>query len=97
MIADDPPLRAVDERSRPGWAIGILGVIVGLVGVDLVTDAAAGARWLHWSLELVVALLSAGGAIALWARMLAARRAATGLSRALAASRADAERWRREA
>ena len=97
MIAHDVDLSTRDEGSRSGWAIAILVVIVALVGVDLATDAWAGARWLHWVLELVVALLSAAGAIVLWMRMLAARRAATGLSHDLAASRADADRWRREA
>lgn len=67
------------------------------MGVDLATDAWLGAHWLHWLLELSVALLSAAGAIALWSRMRAAHRAASGLSRDLAASRADAERWRHEA
>lgn len=97
MIARELPLGSGDERGRSGWAIAVLVLIVGLVGVDLATDAWAGARWLHWMLELLVALLSAAGAVVLWMRMLAARRAATGLSRDLAASRADAERWRREA
>lgn len=78
-------------------AIAILVVIVALVAVDLATDAWVGAHWLHWSLELSVALLSAAGAIALWSRMRAARRTASGLRRDLAASRADAEQWRREA
>ena len=86
-----------DEPGRSGWAVGILVAIVVLVGVDLATDAWAGARWLHWVLELVVALLSAAGAFALWMRMVAARRSASGLSRDLDASRVDADRWRREA
>ena len=97
MIAGEMQLRGVDERGRAGWAIAILVVIVALVGRDIATDAWTGARWLHWVLELVVAALSAAGAVTLWLRMLAARRAAGGLTRDLAASRADADKWRRKA
>ena len=91
--AEVPP----EEGSRSAWSIGALGLIVLLVALDLVTDARAGAPWFHWLLELAIAVLSGAGALALWLRTLAARRAATGLKRDLAASRADADRWRREA
>ncbi len=92
-----PNHQAVVDERRSGWTIPILVLIVLLIGIDLLTDAWAGAHWVHWLLELMVALLSAAGAIALWARMVAARHAASGLQRDLAASRADAARWHREA
>ncbi len=84
-----------DERS--GWPIAILATVVALVGIDLATDAWSGTRWVHWSLELIVAILAGSGAVALWLRSVAARRAARQMSRDLAAAQADATRWRAEA
>ena len=87
----------VSRDDRVGWPIAILGTVVALVAVDLATDAWSGTRWVHWSLELIVALLAGGGAIALWLRSVAARRAARQMSGDLAAAQADAARWRIEA
>ncbi len=78
-------------------AIAILATVVALVAADLATDAWSGARWLHWTLELVVALLSGAGALALWLRSRVAHLRAHGLDRDLVAAQADAARWRREA
>jgi DNA-binding CsgD family transcriptional regulator len=91
---------ARDSDADPawrGWAALVLACVVALVGIDLATDAWTGTRWLHWLLELLVALLAGGGAITLWLRWLAARLATQRLGRDLAAAQADAERWRREA
>jgi DNA-binding CsgD family transcriptional regulator len=85
------------SEDRVGWPIAILGTVVALVGIDLATDAWSGTRWVHWSLELMVAILAGGGAVALWLRSVAARRAARQMGRDLAAAQADAARWRVEA
>ena len=85
------------REARSPWAIAVLVAIAFLVALDLATDAWTGTRWLHWILELLVVLLSAAGAITLWSRARAARRAARELGRDLATARADAARWRREA
>ena len=85
------------REPRPAWPIVVLVAIAFLVALDLGTDAWTGTHWLHWVLELLVALLSAAGAITLWSRALAARRAARELRRDLASARADALRWRTEA
>ena len=86
-----------ESQDRSGWLIAILATVVVLVGIDLATDSWSGARWIHWLLELIVAIVSLTGAVMLWIRAAAARRAARQMSHDLTAARADAARWRIEA
>jgi DNA-binding CsgD family transcriptional regulator len=75
----------------------LFAAIAALMAIDLAADAASGADIGHLGVEGLVMMLAIGGAVALWGQLRKARVRAAHLDRDLAAARAEAGRYRREA
>ena len=78
------------DASNDASPVALFAAIAVLIGVDVLTDIAAGARSAHVALEVVVFVLAAVG---LWALLKRERRLHR---RDLAAAKAEAARWRDE-
>lgn len=79
------------ENATPSVVMGLVAV---LVGVDAFTDLDSGAGWAHISLELVIMVVAAGGAVKLWLQLVTARKHNTALRVDLTAAREDNVRLR---
>lgn len=88
---------SMEEREQRAL-IGVLLVVIGLTGLDIVFDFYFGSTWRHIGIEVAVILAAALGIAYLWWRMVGGLRHRIAQSEAAGARwRADAERWRGEA
>lgn len=87
-----------DEGSRTGLAIasGFLLAVTAFVGIDLAGDAEAGSTASHLVLEGVVMVLGIAGTALIGTQLFRARRRARQLSRDLAQTRAEMDRFQAE-
>jgi DNA-binding CsgD family transcriptional regulator len=76
--------------------LALFGVILILIGWDLVMDYESGTDWLHLAVESLILLMAAAGLVWLCVRFLLLRDAAKLLRRDLVAAKAEARKWRDE-
>lgn len=87
----------VDEARTVQFSFALLFTILVLIGADLVTDYVEGVGAFHLTVESLVIAIALGGTSYLGWRWFELRKQTERLEHRLRATRADAERWQREA
>lgn len=98
------PTDVGSERRRTLLVTGVLAAVAGLASLDLASDVHHGGSLEHALMEALIVLLGVAGLAVLLCRLrelrrqgIDARADADALGRALELSRAESERWRKEA